>query len=77
MPFYVWINDTDDSQLTAVINNPPLSLELRNVSQSASGDYTCRTSIPYVMGINKGTTVTVNVISKSIIIMYHLLLFLQ
>ena len=81
MPHYVWINDTDDSQLTTVINNPPLSLELKNVNQSASGDYTCRTIHPDIMGINRETTVTVNVmplISKSIIIiMYHLLLFLQ
>ena len=77
MPHYVWINDTDDSQLTTVINNPPLSLELKNVNQSASGDYTCRTNYQDIMGVNRETTVTVNVISKSIIIMYHLLLFLQ
>ena len=80
MPRYVWINDNDDSQLTTIINNPPLSLELRNVSQSASGNYTCRTNYPDIMGISRATTVTVNVlplISKSIIIVYHLLLFLQ
>ena len=81
MPRYVWINDTDDSQLTTIVNNPPLSLELKNVSQSASGDYTCRVNYPDIMGVNRETTVTVNVlplISKSIIIiMYHLLLFLQ
>ena len=77
MPRYVWINDTDDSQLTATINNPPLILSLTNVQRTASGDYTCRTNYQDIMGINRETTVTVNVISKSIIIMYHLLLFLQ
>ena len=77
MPRYVWINDTDDSQLTAEINNPPLVLKLTDINITASGDYTCRTSYPELMGVNRETTVTVNVISKSIIIMYHLLLFLQ
>ena len=80
MPRYVWINDTDDSLLTTIVNNPPLSLELKNVRQAASGDYTCRTNYPDIIGVSRETTVTVNVlplISKSIIIMYHLLLFLQ
>ena len=80
MPRYVWINGTDDSQLTTIVNNPPLSLELKNVRQAGSGDYTCRTNYPDIIGVSRETTVTVNVlplISKSIIIMYHLLLFLQ
>ena len=77
MPRYVWINNTDDTSLTAFFNNPPVILELKNVRQAASGDYTCRTIHPDIMGVNRETTVTVNVISKSIIIMYHLLLFLQ
>ena len=67
MPRYVWINDTDDSQLTAQINSPPLILSLTNVQRTASGDYTCRSSHPGLPGINRETTVTVNVISKSIL----------
>ena len=78
MPRYVWINDTDDSQLTTIVNNPPLVLELTDINITTSGDYTCRTNYPDIMGVNRETTVTVNVMSKSmIIIMYHLLLFLQ
>ena len=78
LPRYVWINDTDNTIMTTIINNPPLSLELKNVSQTTSGNYTCRTSYQDLTGVIRGNTVTVNVLSKSIIIkMYHLLLFLQ
>ena len=64
MPRYVWINDTDNSQLTVFINQAPLNLSLTNVQRTASGDYTCRTSYRDRMGVNRETTVTINVQCK-------------
>ena len=63
-PRYVWINNTDDSQLTAEINQSPLILSLTDVQRTASGNYTCRSSYPGLPGINRDTTVTVNVQCK-------------
>ena len=64
MPRYVWINGTDDSQLTTTINNPPLMLSLTNVQRTASGSYTCRSSYADLPGVNRDTTVTINVQCK-------------
>uniref|UniRef100_A0A1X7U6N7 Ig-like domain-containing protein n=1 Tax=Amphimedon queenslandica TaxID=400682 RepID=A0A1X7U6N7_AMPQE len=71
MPRFVWINDRksacallDDSdgiELTPIINNPPLNLTLINIDRAASGNYTCRTTHIDLPGINRETTVTVNV----------------
>ena len=61
MPRYVWINDSDGSELTPVINNPPLNLNLINIDGAASGNYTCRVTHTDLPGINRATTVTVNV----------------
>ena len=61
MPRYVWINDSDGSELTPVINNPPLNLNLINIDRAASGNYTCRSTNTDLPGINRATTVTVNV----------------
>ena len=69
MPRYVWINDTDDSYLTAIINNPPLNLSLTNVQRTAGGNYTCRSNYADLPGINRDTTVTVNVNCKFDLIM--------
>ena len=63
MPRYVWINDTDNSYLTGIINNPPLILSLTDVQRTASGNYTCRSYLD-LPGINRDTTVTVNVQCK-------------
>ena len=65
MPRYVWINSSDGSSLTTVINNPPLVLELNNVSSKSSGNYTCRAFYVHLTTINKETTVTVNVLPLS------------
>ena len=69
MPRYVWINYTDNDQLTTIINNPPLFLSLTDVQRAASGDYTCRSSYPEIPEV-KDTTVTINVQCK------HLFMFL-
>ncbi|XP_019852382.1 PREDICTED: chitinase-like protein PB1E7.04c isoform X2 [Amphimedon queenslandica] len=61
MPRYVWINDSDVSELTPVINNPPLNLNIINIDRAASGNYTCRITHIDSPGINRETTVTVNV----------------
>ena len=70
MPRYVWINDSkstctlDDSngsELTPVVNNPPLNLTLINIDRAASGNYTCRTTHTDLPGINRETIVTVYV----------------
>ena len=63
-PRYVWINDTDDSQLTAFINQAPLNLSLINIQRTASGDYTCRSNYADLPGVNRDTTVTINVQCK-------------
>uniref|UniRef100_A0A1X7TQW3 Ig-like domain-containing protein n=1 Tax=Amphimedon queenslandica TaxID=400682 RepID=A0A1X7TQW3_AMPQE len=60
-PRYVWINDSDGSQLTAVVNNPPLNLHLTNINRAASGNYICRSTSIDVPGLNMDTTVTLNV----------------
>ena len=65
-PRYVWINDSDGSQLTAVINNPPLTLHLTNINRAASGHYTCRSTNTDLPGVNMDTTVTLNVQYKPI-----------
>ena len=65
-PSYVWINDSDGSQLTAVINNPPLNLHLTNINRAARGDYTCRSTITDLPGVNMDATVTLNVQCKPI-----------
>ncbi|XP_019858253.1 PREDICTED: protein sidekick-2-like [Amphimedon queenslandica] len=58
---YVWINDSDGSELTPVINNPPLTLHLTNINRAASGNYTCRSTNTDLPGVNMDTTVTLNV----------------
>ena len=63
-PRYVWINDTDDTLLTAFFNNPPLILSLTDIKRTASGSYTCRSSYLDLPGVNRDTTVTVNVQCK-------------
>ena len=63
-PRYVWINDTDDNQLTALINQSPLLLSLTDVQRTASGDYICRSSYQDLPGVNRDTTVTINVQCK-------------
>uniref|UniRef100_A0A1X7T9H7 Ig-like domain-containing protein n=1 Tax=Amphimedon queenslandica TaxID=400682 RepID=A0A1X7T9H7_AMPQE len=60
-PRYVWINDSDGSELTPVINDPPLTLHLTNINRAASGNYTCRSTITELAGVNMDTTVTLNV----------------
>ena len=65
MPRYVWINSSDGSSLTTVINNPPLVLELNNINRKSSGNYTCRAFYVHLTTINKKTTVTVNVLPLS------------
>ena len=64
MPRYVWINDTDDSELTTIINNPPLPLSLTDVQRAASGDYICRSTNTFLPGVNKDTAITINVQCK-------------
>ena len=64
-PRYVWINDTDSSQLTAVVNNPPLTLSLTEVDRIASGNYTCRSTTTDLPGVNRDMTVTINVQCKN------------
>ena len=64
VPHYVWINSSDGGSLTTVINNPPLVLELNNVSSKSNGNYTCRAFYDQTT-INKETTVTVNVLPLS------------
>ena len=64
MPLYVWINDTDGSSLTAIINNPPLILPLTSVKRTAGGNYTCRTTNSGLPGVNRDTSITVNVQCK-------------
>ena len=64
-PRYVWINDTDGSQLTAVVNNPPLILSLTEVDRTANGTYTCRSTNTDLPGVNRDTTVTINVQCKN------------
>ena len=66
-PRYVWINDTDGSPLTPVINNPPLVLSLTSVKRMASGIYTCQTAYPDLPGVNRDTSITVNVQCKPLI----------
>uniref|UniRef100_A0A1X7SWE0 Ig-like domain-containing protein n=1 Tax=Amphimedon queenslandica TaxID=400682 RepID=A0A1X7SWE0_AMPQE len=66
MPRYVWINDSDGSELTPVINNPPLSLSIIDIDRAASGSYTCRLTHIVLPGINRETTVTINVQPLSI-----------
>ena len=66
-PRYVWINDTDSSQLTAVVNNPPLTLSLTEVDRTTSGTYTCRSTNIDLPGVNKDTTVTINVQCKFVL----------
>ncbi|XP_019852384.1 PREDICTED: uncharacterized protein LOC100639107 [Amphimedon queenslandica] len=61
MPRYVWINDSDGSELTPVINNPPLNLNIIDIDRAASGNYTCRITHNDLPGINRETTVTINV----------------
>ena len=61
MPRYVWINDSDGSELTPVVNNPPLNLNLTNIDRAASGSYTCRSTHTDLPGINRESTVTINV----------------
>ncbi|XP_019849593.1 PREDICTED: uncharacterized protein LOC109580630 [Amphimedon queenslandica] len=60
-PRYVWINDSDGSELTPVTNNPPLTLHLTNINRAASGNYTCRSTNTDLPGVNMDTTVTLNV----------------
>ena len=67
MPRYVWINDTDDSLLTTIINSPPLVLSLTSVRRTASGNYTCRTTYSDLPGVNRDTSITVNVQCKPLI----------
>ena len=78
MPRYVWINDSDGSELTPVINNPPLNLSLIHTDITASGNYTCRSTNTDLPGINRETTVTINVqpLSKHDNIMYYFHFFL-
>ena len=64
IPRYVWINDTDGSELTAVVNNPPLSLQLTNITRNISGNYTCRSTNTALPGVYKDSTVTVGVFCK-------------
>ena len=64
MPRYVWINDTDGSLLTTTINNPPLILPLTSVKRTAGGNYTCRTTNSGLPGVNRDTSITVNVQCK-------------
>ena len=64
LPRYAWINDTDDTLLTTVISNPPLPLSLTNIQRTASGDYTCRSNYADLPGVNRDTTVTINVQCK-------------
>ena len=66
-PRYVWINDTDDSSLTPLINNPPLVLSLNSVKRAASGIYTCQTTYPDLPGFNRDTSITLNVQCKPMI----------
>uniref|UniRef100_A0A1X7TQH6 Ig-like domain-containing protein n=1 Tax=Amphimedon queenslandica TaxID=400682 RepID=A0A1X7TQH6_AMPQE len=61
VPRYVWINDSDGSQLTVIINNPPLTLHLTNINRAASGNYTCRSTNTELPGVIMDTTVTLNV----------------
>ena len=68
MPRYVWINNTDNTLLTASINNPPLILSLSNIQRSASGDYTCRSTDTFLPGVNKDTAITINVQCKLLFI---------
>ena len=63
-PRYVWINDSDGSELTPVINDPPLTLYLTNINREASGNYTCRSTNTDLPGVNKDTAVTLNVQCK-------------
>ena len=79
-PRYVWINDTDDSQLTSLVYYTPLVLSLTNVQRTASGNYTCRSFYPGLPGVNRDTTVTVNVqckfadlIMATLFIVFHFL----
>ena len=65
-PRYVWINDSDGSELTPVINNPPLTLHLTNINREASGNYICRSTNTDIPGSNMDTTVTLNVQCKPI-----------
>ena len=74
-PRYVWINVTDDSRLTNEINLSPLLLSLPDVQRSASGDYICRSSYQDLPGVNRDTTVTINVQCKlSLFSLFSLLL---
>ena len=67
MPRYVWINNSDGSEVTPVVNNPPLNLTLINIDRAASGNYTCRTTHDDVLGNRKSTvTVIVQPLSKSL-----------
>lgn len=75
MPRYVWINDTDDTLLTAPINNPPLLLSLTGIQRAASGDYTCRSNYPDILGVSRDTTVTINVQCKLFLCFSFLSLF--
>uniref|UniRef100_A0A1X7UQ80 Ig-like domain-containing protein n=1 Tax=Amphimedon queenslandica TaxID=400682 RepID=A0A1X7UQ80_AMPQE len=60
-PRYVWIRD--GSQLTIVVNNPPLNLYLTNIDRESSGEYTCRSMSVHMHGDIRETSVRVNVIS--------------
>ena len=64
-PRYVWMNDSDGSQLTIIVNNPPLNLSLTELNRTASGNYTCRSTNTDLPGVNRDTTVTINVQCKN------------
>ncbi|XP_003387762.2 PREDICTED: uncharacterized protein LOC100640584 [Amphimedon queenslandica] len=60
-PRYVWVNDSDSSELTPVINNPPLNLSIIDIDSAASGNYTCRSANIDLQELTRETTVTINV----------------
>ena len=64
-PRYVWMNDSDDSELTIIVNNPPLTLSLTELNRTASGNYTCRSTNNDLPGVNRDTTITINVQCKN------------
>uniref|UniRef100_A0A1X7T6U3 Ig-like domain-containing protein n=1 Tax=Amphimedon queenslandica TaxID=400682 RepID=A0A1X7T6U3_AMPQE len=70
MPRYVWINDSDGSELTPIMNNSPLNLNIINIDRAASGNYSCRTTHIDLPGISRESTVTVNVQPLSLPVVY-------
>ena len=60
---YQWFNN-NDSSLTTVSTNPPLTLSFNNIQRNSSGLYICQSTKGNVPGVIKMSNVTINVQCK-------------